>query len=77
MKNSSGIEKSVLVREARDALAPAPAAPGSASPPSATLTADAITTFWFGQMMSQTLRNMKVPSVAPTAMSSVAPPPFL
>src|SRR4051794_11695970 len=65
MKKSIGIEKSVLVREARPALAPAAAASGSALPPAATAVVDAMTIFWLGQMMNQTLAHMKRPRTAP------------
>ena len=68
MKNNIGNENSVLVREARPALASAPAAAGSASPPAAAFSAEAITIFWLGQMISQTFRNIIVPRVAPTIM---------
>ena len=45
MKNSIGMENSVFVLDARPALPRAPAAAGSASPPAAAFSADAMTIF--------------------------------
>src|SRR5437870_2477153 len=50
MKKSIGIEKTTLVREARNARRPAAAAAGFAWPPLAAATADAMTIFWFAQI---------------------------
>ena len=68
MKNITGIENSVLVREASRPRRAAPAAAGSASPPPITFWADAMAIFWLGQITSQTLRNMTVASRAPAKM---------
>src|SRR5690348_1983975 len=65
MKNRSGIENSVLWREARPDFAPAAAASGSGPLPPAACTAEAITIFWFGQITNHTLYHMAMPKAAP------------
>jgi len=76
MKNSIGSENKVLVRDASPALARAAPASGKASPPTATCSAEAMTIFCFGQMISHTFRNIRVPIVAPTMMSMLLPCPL-
>ena len=61
MKNSMGIENSVLVREARPALASAPAAAGSASPPAAACSADAMTIFKRNRLNLTWIESFPVP----------------
>src|SRR3990167_3310711 len=61
MKNSIGIESRVFVRDAKPARCPLAAASGIAWPPFATWVAEAMTIFWAGQMMNQTLNHMSVP----------------
>ncbi len=68
MKNSIGIDMRVLARDARAAGLATVAAPGSASPPAATLSAEPITIFCAGQMMTHTLVNIVMPRMAPNAM---------
>ena len=68
IKNSIGIENKVFVLEASPAFPRHPAAFESASPPLATLSDDAITTFCAGHIISHTLRNIKVPINAPVYM---------
>ena len=68
MNHSIGIENSVLTRDARPAASAAAGAAGSASPSAATCSADPMAIFCAGQMTSQTLRNIVVPSSAPQAM---------
>ena len=65
MKNSMGIEKKVLTRDARPAAFAAFAAAGLAWPPAATASADAMLTFWLRQITPHTLRNIVVASNAP------------
>ncbi len=55
----------MFIREASNAFRAAGAAPGSASPPACTFRALAITFFWFGQITSQTLRNIVTASRMP------------
>jgi hypothetical protein len=68
MKKSIGIEKSVLVRDARPARAPRAAASGIAAPPPATCSADLITTCCAGQITNHTFAHMKVPRMPPVRM---------
>ena len=60
MKNNIGIENIALVRDAKPAIAAADAASGNASPPLATCSVEAIMIFWFGQIINQTLVNIKM-----------------
>src|SRR5437867_7648920 len=70
MKKSIGTENTTLVRDARKARRPAAAAAGFAWPPPAAATAEAITTCCFGQITSQTFKNISVPNRAPVKMAS-------
>src|SRR5438034_3989337 len=65
MKNSIGIEKTTLVRDARKARRPAAAAARFACPPFAAATAEAITIFWLRQITPQTFASITVPNSAP------------
>src|SRR5260370_42183466 len=65
MKKSMGNDIPTLVRDTRNARRAAPAVAGLAAPPPAVVTALAITIFWFGQITSQTFRNISVPNAAP------------
>src|SRR6516162_2099142 len=58
MKNTIGIEKRTLVREATVERAPRAAAAGFAGLPAAVSTAFWITTFCAGQITNQTLNHM-------------------
>ena len=71
MNTSSGNEKIVFCREAIAPARAAAAAAGFASPPAFSVRALAITICWFGQMTSQTLRNIARPKRMPIA--SVGP----
>ena len=73
MRYSIGMEKSVFVREARAAFGAAAAASGFGSLPACTPWLDSTMIFWFGQMISQTFKNISVPIRAPTVMSAVNP----
>src|SRR5881396_1678144 len=69
MKKSIGNESTKFVRDARKATRACLAISGGGE----VLFADAsvvirITTFWFGQMRSQTFRNMMIPSPPPIAI---------
>ena len=68
MKNSIGIESSVLVRDAHAAFRAAAGAFGRASPPVAVASALAMKIFWFGQMIPQTLVNITSASRIPVEM---------
>src|SRR6266849_6215989 len=65
MKNSIGIEKTTLVREARKARRAATGAAALAWPPDAAAFAEAITICCLGQMTRTTLKNISVPKSAP------------
>jgi len=66
MKNSIGIDSRKLTREASRALRPQPAISGGAGVPAvAVFDTAAMIFFWFGQMISQTFRNMMMPSTPP------------
>ena len=68
MKKSIGMESRVLVRDAKRAVPPQEGSGAGASGFAALAAVAAMIFFWLGQMMSQTLRNMKVPRPAPTMM---------
>src|SRR2546428_11832061 len=70
MKKSIGTENTTLVRDARKARRPAAAAAGFAWPPPAAATAEAITACCFGQITSQTFKNISGPNRAPVKMAS-------
>src|SRR5262249_42648089 len=65
MKNSIGIDSTVLGREATPPRAPRTAASGIAWPPSLTRAVEAITTCCAGQMMNQTLYHIRLPMMPP------------
>ena len=59
VQNAIGAENNVFVLEANNALGPATPASPSTMPK---------TIFWLGQIISQTFKNINVPSAAPTTM---------
>jgi len=65
----------IRVRDARAAFGAAPAASGNASPPALIWSLEAMTIFWFGQIISQTLRNIRMAMTEPTKISIVSPAP--
>src|SRR5712692_3422616 len=69
MKNSMGMERSTLVREASPPRAPAGAAAGLAGLPAAVSMAFWITILFLGQITNQTLAHMTEPRMPPSRMA--------
>src|SRR5882724_12013204 len=69
MKNSMGIEKSTLVRDARPPRAPAGAAAGLAGLPAPVSMAFWMTILLLGQITNQTLAHMTLPRRPPSRMT--------
>src|SRR4029453_1006606 len=68
---SMGMEKTVLVREARPARAPAAAAAGLAGLPAAVSSAFWMTIFCLGWITNQTLAHMTLAMMPPSRMTQV------
>src|SRR6266508_2162077 len=71
IKNSMGMERTTLVREAKPPRAPAGAAAGLAGLPAAVSMAFWITILFLGQMMNHTLAHITEPRMPPSRMTHV------